>query len=360
MLADILGHQSVVASLRHGLAANRLAQTYLFVGDNQIGKTTTARALAKVLLCDNRSIDPIDSCDTCAACRSIDADSHSDVRQIGPTGPSRILRIAQFWPRDGVKEHPADRAMLRDLYFAPVSGKRRIFIVEAAESMNEDTANSLLKVLEEPPSYTLFILTASSVQAVLPTILSRSQTLRFAPVPEPEIAARLIAIGLSSQKATLLAAYAQGRPGIALRAASSPTAMTARDDILNAAEESSSGAPVIAGYKIADDLRKASAKLNDLSSGEEDSGPRTLLASSCDVLVLWYRDLLVSKISKGKAQVLNIDRVDVINNQAQRYHKSEIEEAINLVQDTRRYIARNANAQIATEYLMLNLLSLGR
>jgi DNA polymerase-3 subunit delta' len=359
MLKDILGQESVVAALQESLSADHLAQTYLFTGDHQIGKTTAALALAKVLLCENRLPGDLDSCDHCVACRAVDAGTNADVRQIAPTGPSRMLRIAQFWPREGVKDHPADKALLRDLHFAPVSGKRRIFIVEAAEAMNEDTANSLLKVLEEPPSYALFVLTAVSTQAILPTILSRSQALRFRPVAEPVIAEALVKRGVASDRAAILAAYAQGRPGVAFRAAASSNVMSARDEVLDTASASSSGRSPIAAFKIADDLRKASAKLVDLSAKEDDIGARTLLTNACDILLLWYRDLLVRKTTNGTGRILNIDRAQVIDKQVKRYRVEDLEHAINLIQDTRRYIGRNANAQVATEYLMLNLLALG-
>jgi DNA polymerase-3 subunit delta' len=359
MLANILGQPTVVAALAQSLAEDRLAQTYLFTGEHQVGKTTTALALAKVLLCTNRTGDYFDFCDRCAACHSIDAGANPDVRQVAPSGPSRMLRIPQFWPRDGIKDHPADKAMLRDVHYAPVSGKRRIFIIESAEAMNEDTANSLLKILEEPPPYALFILTALSPQAVLSTILSRSQVVRFRSVPEQIIAAALIARGIDKTRADILAAYAQGRPGIAIRALTTGTVFAGRDDVLESAVQSSMGLSTIASFKIADDLRKASSKLIDLGSLDDDSGARTRLTNACDILVLWYRDLLVSKSTNGSGRLLNPDRAETLAMHARRYTLAEIEKAIDLVQDTRRYIGRNANGQLATEYLMLNLLSLG-
>jgi DNA polymerase-3 subunit delta' len=359
MLSDVLGQAPVLAALRQSLLTDHLAQTYLFSGEHQVGKTTTAINLAKVLLCDRRQPGDPDCCDQCSACTMIESRTHPDVRLASPTGPSQMLRIAQFWPRDGVKDHPADRAMLRDLHFAPVSGKRRVFIIEAAESMNEDTANSLLKVLEEPPPYATFILTAVSTQAVLPTILSRSQVLRFRPVAENAICDELIRRNVSSTHAAVLAAYAQGRPGIAFRAAAAMGVMAGRDDVLQTAAASSSGLPTIAAFKVADDLRKASAKLVDTTGQMDDVGARTLLTSACDVLLYWYRDLLVCRATSGQGRILNADHAPTVAKHSQRYSVDELERATALIQDTRRYIGRNANAQVATEYLMLNLLALG-
>jgi DNA polymerase III subunit delta' len=360
MLTNVLGQESVVAALKQSVRTGRLSSTYLFTGEHQIGKTTTAIAFAKVLLCEIRGTCGAESCDACPSCRMLDAWSHPDVRIVAPAGPSRILRMAQFWPRDNVKDHPADKAMLRDLHFAPVSGKKRVFIVESAETMNEDTANSLLKVLEEPPPYAVFVLTTVSPEAILPTIFSRSQSLRFRPVPEAVLRAELIRRGVPEPKATFLAGYAQGRPGVAFRAASTSSGLKARDEILEIAAESSSGKSVIAAFRIADDFRKASAKLTETVANEEEPSPRILLTGACDLLLFWYRDLLVRRSTKYSGRVLNSDRLVSIDSHSKRYTVDELEKAIALVQDTRRYIGRNANAQIATEYLMMNLLLLGK
>jgi DNA polymerase-3 subunit delta' len=360
MIKSVLGQSSVLAALRESLRSDHLAQTYLFVGEHHIGKTTVAIALAKVLLCEKRLQNEYDSCDSCSACRTIDLGTNPDVRHAAPIGPSRMLRIAQFWPRDGVKDLPPDKALLRDLHFAPVSGKKRIYIVEGAESMNEDTANSLLKVLEEPPPYAVFILTATSTQAVLPTIVSRSQVLRFCPVAEPIIAQALIDGGSDPEKAAILSAYAQGRPGIAIRAAASPAVNAGRDEILDLATLSTSGRPTIEAFKIADELRKASSKLIDIDGGDNEPSARTLLTGACDIFLLWYRDLLVRKSTHGAGKVLNIDRSAVIDRHAARFTVDELTHAVDLVQDTKRYIGRNANGQLATEYLLLNLLMLGQ
>jgi len=360
MLNEILGQQTVVKALTESLSADHLSQTYLFAGEHHVGKTTTAIALAKVLLCEHREPGQADSCDSCAACKTVTNGTHPDVRIVSPAGPSRMLRIPQFWPRDGVKDHPADKAMLRDLHFSPVSGKRRIFVIEAAESMNEDTANSLLKVLEEPPPYAMFILTAVATEAVLPTILSRSQALRFRPVAESLILAELLRRGVKEERARILAAYAQGRPGIAFNASTNEGSLIGHDEVLAIASESSNGHHVIAAFKLAEELRKASTKLTDAGGGsQDDTAARTLLANACDILVLWYRDLLIRKSTNSSDGILNRDRAELIGRQVERYSVDNLEHAINLIQDTRRYIGRNANAQVASEYLMLNLLSLG-
>jgi DNA polymerase III subunit delta' len=360
MLSDILGQESVVAALKAGLAKDELAQTFLFTGDPHIGKTTAAIEFAKALVCTNRKPGDDDCCDICSGCKNVLNGVHPDVRSVQPVGPSKILRVAQIWPRDGVKDHPANKALLRDLHFAPVSGRRRVFIIESADSMNEDTANSLLKALEEPPPYAIFVLTALAIEAVLPTIYSRSQVFRFRPVHESVILSNILRLGLEKGRAEYLAAFAQGCPGIAITLATASDSQTAWKEITNIAAVSSSGKHPIAAFKMADDFRKTSAKLPDPTGANEETGARTLLAAACEILLFWYRDLLIRRSTSGTGRILHADRLDEIDAMSLRYSIDHLKRAVHLVQDAKRYIERNANAQVTTEYLMLNLLALGR
>ena len=358
MFSSVVGQEFAVAVLKNALAADHLAATYLFVGPTHCGKTTTAFEFAKALNCERRPISGGNSCDQCRSCRAIDARAHPDVRSAAPSGPSRTLRMAQFWPRDGVKEHPADRALLRDLHFAPVQGKRRVFIVEEADALNDDTANSLLKVLEEPPPYALFLLTAPGGETILPTIVSRSQAVRFRLAPQTAIQEELrVRTSVTREEAQFLAAYAQGRMGTALSLAASKTALEGRNALLAVAGQLTGGPPAIRAFKLADELRKAATKIGP-DKDDEEKGQRSALTQALDVLMLWYGDLLALSIAGSKARIANPDREEVLRRHVARWNSREIVRALQLLRDTRGYVERNANAQIALEVLILNLLSL--
>ena len=362
MFSEIIGQSHAIGALRGAVGSGRLPGTYLFVGPEHIGKTAAALALAQTLNCtaDERS-DLLDGCGECYSCRSIASGTHPDVRSAAPSGPSRTLRIPQFWPREGVREHPADRAMLRDLHFAPVRAKRRVFIVEDADALNDDTANSLLKVLEEPPPYALFILTASATNSVLPTILSRSQAIRFRIVPTPDIERALKERHtLDEPHARFIAAFCQGRIGEAFRLASQPSLLEARQIVLDTASDLSSGTPLIHAYKIADDLRKAADKLGAGRKDEAGESQRTALAHAIDIVTLWYGDLLRAVVAPQSTEPVNSDRSAQIRAHAAHYDAASLARAIRILADARRYVERNASAQIATEAMALQLLALPR
>lgn len=357
MFRSVIGQEYAIAALQGALRDDRLPGTYLFVGPEHVGKALAARELAKAINCQNPP-ELAEACDQCRSCRAIDSCTHPDIRTVAPVGPSRTLRIAQFWPRDGVKEHPADRALLRDLQYAPVLAKRRVFIVEDAEALHEDTANSLLKVLEEPPRYALFVLTAPSATAVLPTIASRALAIRFRLVPSPDIEQALIEQkNISPDRAHFLAAYSQGRIGTAFTLAEQPALLSGRDLILDIAEEIAGLPPPIAAFRIAEGLRKAASSLGAKDDSGEERGQRANLVQALDILALWYGDLLAIAISGGEAVIANADRSDSLVRAARRLRPESIEHSLQLILDTRRYIERNANAQIALEALVTGLLA---
>ena len=361
MFREIVGQDQATAVLRNAIADERLAGTYLFVGPASVGKTTAAFALAQALNCTDDLLDRDDGCGLCYSCKAIAEGTHPDVRNAAPSGPSRVLRIPQFWPREGVKEHPADRAMLRDLHFGPARGQKRVFIIEDADAFNADTANSLLKVLEEPPLYAIFVLTATSEASVLPTIASRSQTVRFRRVPVGSVQ-KIIAAqkGIDGDHARFLAAYSEGQIGIALRLASQPGLVAARDVILDLAADLTGGAPLIQAYKIADELRKASEKLSGSKKDEAAEGPRTSLLRALDMLLLWFGDQLRISVAEGIASLVNPDRSSQLHLHAVHYEPDSLRHGLRIILDTRRYIERNANAQIALETMCVQLVSLPR
>src|SRR5687768_11675164 len=179
---DVFGHESAVRSLQKALASDQLPGTYLLTGPQGIGKTTLALAFAEAAACLAPIEEPFDSCGECDSCRRARAGDHPEIALIPPVGDQ--TQIWQFWDRDG---RPPG-ILQHSLHFAPVIGRRRVYIIERADTLNEAAANSLLKVLEEPPPYAVFVLLATHAGRLLPTVLSRSQLVRLLPASINELA----------------------------------------------------------------------------------------------------------------------------------------------------------------------------
>ena len=252
---------------------------------------------------------------------------------------------------------------LETLPFAPIAAPRRVYIFERAETFNDESANSLLKALEEPPRYVNFVLCAPAPSAVLPTILSRSQMVRFRQVPAEIIAAAVVERkGVSLAEARTLAAYSEGGPGRAFRLADAPELREQRAALLDLAEKIARS-PGIAAFRLAEELRNAAkpGKPKKGEKGEEsdaDAAEKTGrgdLARALDVLAAWHSDLLTVALRGPNAPLIHDDRRAAIAAASSRYRPEQLAENAETLAKFRRYLTRNANAQLATEALMLKL-----
>lgn len=204
------GNHKTVSMLTRSIDRQQLPQSVLLTGPTGVGKSTLAIHLAKYLLCKQRVEGQ--PCGCCTSCVRINANEHPEVAIIEPDGD--ITKIWQLWTRSG---HPT--GALDALSYRPVLGHWRIVIISAAHTLNEESANSILKVLEEPPSYVQFFLCTTSQSAVLPTIASRCFSVPVTPLPTTVIASILQTDhDVDAAVAAELAKNASGCPGRAIRA----------------------------------------------------------------------------------------------------------------------------------------------
>ena len=171
------------------MARGRLSQAYLFVGPDGIGKQQFARRLAQCLLCQSPGQDQIEACGACAGCRPFLASAHPDFLFVGLPEGKRELPIAAI---AGSDERRGQEGLCHDLSIRPLAGSRKVALINDADTMTEPCANAFLKSLEEPPERAVLFLIASNLDAVLPTIRSRCQLVRFAPLSAADIAALLV------------------------------------------------------------------------------------------------------------------------------------------------------------------------
>ena len=174
----ILGQEQPKKILKNALQSSNVAHAYLFHGQESIGKKQIAIELAKSLNCAS----PIkgDACDECTSCRKIENRTHPDFFFVEPIKNTPTAREA-------VIKIEAIRELQRKLAFHPYEGKVKAAIIDNADLMNLQAANSFLKTLEEPPSATILILISSNPFKLLPTLISRCQTIQFQPLTHENI-----------------------------------------------------------------------------------------------------------------------------------------------------------------------------
>ena len=349
--SDVIGQPAAVATLQTALVRRAVPQAYLFVGPDGTGKTTAALAFIAASAC-KKPAESGDACGVCVNCVRIRENTHPDVSRIAPDG--EFTRIWQLWSRPG---HPP--GALETLPFAPVAAPKRFYLIEKAETLNDESANSLLKALEEPPPYVQFVLCVPAPTSVLPTILSRCQMVRFRPAPTDAIAEALTKRGLPQNEARVLAAYAEGLPGRAFRLADAPELQAQRESLLDLAARIAVSPPV-AAFRLAEDLRNLAKppKAKKGSDDEADAGERTVrgdLNRALDVLAAFFSDLLAVSLGGPNARIVHTERREAVVASASRYRSEQIAENLEALLLFRRHIARNANAQLATEVLMMQL-----
>jgi DNA polymerase-3 subunit delta' len=204
--SHIIGHEAVVASLSHALKAHTVSHAYIFEGEQGIGKKTLAKAFAKAANCEGEADSQGAAC-ACLSCRVFESGNHPDT----------------FWVK-GTNKASIGADDVRDQIVAPMSVKPfryryKIFITDNAHDLTPAAQNALLKTIEEPAPYGLFLFLTRHTHTLLPTVLSRCVTHRLKPLPDEWVQGALS--GLPADKAAFFAKLAHGSIGLAQRLATS-------------------------------------------------------------------------------------------------------------------------------------------
>lgn len=215
-LKDVIGQEKALKILFGTLKRERVPSAFLFSGDSGIGKRTAALNYSKALNC----LQPIDfdCCDSCMSCRKIDAGTHPDVHIITLENVEETLSLEKRKSEDKNRyEYPIDavRKIEEFLYLSPNEGKRKVVVIDDAETMNSSAANAFLKTLEEPPPDSLIILVSSNPDALPDTIRSRCTNIRFHPLPVRQCRS-ILERHLNEESIERVSAIIMGRPGLAL------------------------------------------------------------------------------------------------------------------------------------------------
>jgi len=320
---DVLGHTRPIELLKRAIQRDKIAHSYLFLGNEGIGKKWVALQFAKALNCLDGGMGRGDACDHCLSCKKIDHALHPDVLLIEPIG--QVIKKEQVIQ------------MQRELVYKPYDAKRRVCILTAADRMAHDIPNTLLKTLEEPPLHTVIILLANNPRLLLPTILSRCQPIRFHPLPVLMVSEWLREQkGMNEQEAHLLASLSEGSPGKALEIQEKINQIP-REDLL----EGLFGSQEFSFEKI-------ERFSETLPSDRED------LLLTLEMAKSLTRDLVLIKIVKDWGRLIHSDLHSQMERVAKTCSLSSLLKQMEMLHQTALALRGNANTTLAVEAMMLS------
>ena len=320
---DICGHEKQIVILKQALAQNRVGHSYLFSGIEATGKKTLALEFAKVVNCEK--VDEInDSCGECPACLKISRHNHPDIFLVEAEG--HFIRIG------------AIREILAQMTFRPMEGKKRVYVIDNADRMNEEAANALLKTLEEPSPANILILVTAKPYTLPSTIISRCRHMRFNPLSIDTVTKFLIGRGnMEKQNALLLAGLSGGSIGQALE--------LNKDDVI--------------AYRT---------EILSLLTNTKKSEPLSLLAfvsffgqdkreikQGFNILQTCFRDALVYKETNNEQMLINQDNSSFIASLASRLSGEQILQNIALLEKAWETMEQNVNKSLTLETMAFKL-----
>lgn len=317
-LSDIICQPQAGGLLLDALERREIAHAYLFAGPPGAGKEAAAVSFTKAMLCGQGG----EACGNCRHCRKAETQNHPDIAFIRAEGAS--IKIEQI------------RRMLLDIALKPLEAEYKVYIIPEAEKMTLAAANCLLKTLEEPPSYAVIILLTAKPEALLPTVVSRCQIIRFSRVSQTAIRELLLGEGKSEAEAALLAGLADGSVGRALE--------LAQTDYL----ERRAGAAEIAERLARGDEYEAGTAAHKL---EKDAAREELL----DIMLFFYRDLLVWQETRNKTLLVSSDLAVVFERLSGLYNCEELPGIIGCIEKTKLQLQQNINPGLALEMLALEI-----
>lgn len=320
---QVIGHDWAVEVLSGAIEHDRVGHAYLITGPAQVGKTTLAKIFAQALNCEHADARP---CGRCRQCMLMRAERHPDVRFLEPEVSGRGKLSIKI---------DAIRDLQRGLQLAAYEGRFKVVIVRGFDAANRNAANAFLKTLEEPPSNTVLILTASDADTLLDTIKSRCRVVGIRPIPAATIQQALVTRWhVPHEKARLLANLANGRLGWAVNAAQDATILDDRNQQLNMLHELLAG-DLIARFKLADRLARTAETLP------------TLL----NMWLGWWRDLFL--VSSGSGQIANVDERERLAHLAVHWQQPSIQKSLNQTSAALWQLEKNANPRLVLETLFL-------
>jgi DNA polymerase-3 subunit delta' len=317
----MLGHQRVLNTLQTAIKSNNISHAYIFEGAKGIGKRETALAFSSMLMCEADETP----CGRCKTCQLLQQSSHPDFQEI-------------YLDEDKSISVEDIRNLLKGIIIKPLYSKYKVFVINNADNMTVQAQNALLKSLEEPPGYIVFILTVQSGTAMTPTIRSRCQRIFFNKLSYDELKGILKAkYGVVKPEWDFIASYADGVIGTAIDLVDSPEYLEIRDDIIEQVMQllQSQDTDVYILYEL---FEKYDDKIDYILR----------------VILIFLRDIIVYNQTGNFSILINSDKKDMIVKNA-CINLSSLIKSIRAIWSAKKSLEVNANFQLTVEVMLMKI-----
>ncbi len=342
MFEKFIGNNLIKENLKRLIEHKRVPHSLLFAGAEGIGKKQFAMEIAKAFVCQNPKMS--EACDICSACRRADKfvfpksedkdgfkrvifSEHSDVGLVIPFNKNILV--------DAIRE------LETEANFRPFEAEARFFLIDEADKMNESASNALLKTLEEPAPTTYLFLITSRPDALLPTIRSRCQTVRFAPIEAKQIESYLLSTKkFSPVDAELLSKLSKGSVGHALNT-----------DLEKFRGQRETMLRVLESLLITKDraaLLRVAEEMNDPKIKDE-------YETRLEILQTLIHDIWLLRLGGAKENLVNIDILQDLKKLSARAHHKILPMWLTEIETLRERLNVNINRKIATDALFMQM-----
>ena len=321
---DVVGHKDIIQYIRNAVTSGQVSHAYIMNGERGSGKKLLASLFAMTLLCEKKGPDP---CNTCHSCVQANSGNHPDIIRVTHEKPNTISV-------DDIREQVNNTVAIK-----PYQGPYKVYIIDHAELMTPQAQNALLKTIEEPPEYAVFMLLTENAQVMLPTINSRCVMLKLRNIKDTLIKRYLMENMLvPDYKADVCTAFAQGNMGRAIMLANSEHFNEIKDEAMQ-----------LLKYIREMELGEVIAAINNITKYKLE------ITDYLDIIMIWYRDILLYKATKDIDKVVFKDQMKFIKEQAKTSSYEGIETILKSIEKAKARLKANVNFELVMELLFLTI-----
>lgn len=321
---DVVGHKDILKYISSAVENNRVSHAYILNGERGSGKKMLANLFAMTLLCETGDNEP---CGKCHSCKQAESGNHPDIIRVTHEKPNSISV-------DDIRTQVNNTVDIK-----PYQGPYKVYIIPQADMMTPQAQNAILKTIEEPPSYAVFLLLTENAETLLPTINSRCVMLKLRNIKDTLIKKYLMEnLEIPDYKADMCTAFAQGNMGRAI--------MLANSDHFNEIREE---AVQLLKHINEMELNEIVATVKNISVYKLE------ITDYLDIIMIWYRDVLLYKATKEIDKVVFKDQLQSIKEQARKSSYEGIELILESLEKAKARLKANVNFDLVMELLFLTI-----